>query len=444
MALSASLVWEVRTVSSNTNGGGYKPGASGTDWSQQNNAQYALTNGVTNGTTTIATVSAATDMVGNTVYVTGGTGSITAGWYEITAASAGVSITVDRSTGLTTGTGVTLNVGGALASIYTATNLASVADNIIYVKATATYVENTTINILDGVSIVTSLIGYNSTRTDGGQATIQRTSGTTELIRYASSGNNVSIQNIIGDCNALANIACYLGNNATVINCDFKKWTSYGLITGNASLVLGSVSQQGTGANQAFYTAGQSLIAYCIAHDNASADGFLNDSAMNTIINCIADTNGGCGFISKGGQSRYVNCISYASGLDGFKYNGGNALIGGLFNCIAVSNSGYGVNSANLYANAQSRYNVFYSNTSGARNNFPVGATDVTITGDPFTNSAAGDFTLNNTAGAGAACRAAGFPGVFPSGAGTGYLDIGAIQHQDSGGGGITQFSAVF
>jgi hypothetical protein len=60
----------------------------------------------------------------------------------------------------------------------------------------------------------------------------------------------------------------------------------------------------------------------------------------------------------------------------------------------------------------------------------------VTLTGNPYTNSAGGDFTLNNTAGAGAACRAAGTPGALPGVTQTGKLDLGVFQHADAGGGG--------
>ena len=93
-----------------------------------------------------------------------------------------------------------------------------------------------------------------------------------------------------------------------------------------------------------------------------------------------------------------------------------------LFNTIAVSNGGYGVNANNvttpvspwvgpLYGGAS---NAYYGNTSGARNNFPSLPGDVTLTGSPFTNPSGGDFTLNNTAGAGAACKGAGFPSSLP------------------------------
>jgi hypothetical protein len=56
------------------------------------------------------------------------------------------------------------------------------------------------------------------------------------------------------------------------------------------------------------------------------------------------------------------------------------------------------------------------------------GANDVALTAKPFTNSAGGDFSLNSTAGGGAACKGVGWPGIFPGGTTTGNIDVGAVQ----------------
>jgi hypothetical protein len=54
---------------------------------------------------------------------------------------------------------------------------------------------------------------------------------------------------------------------------------------------------------------------------------------------------------------------------------------------------------------------------------------EVVLTGDPFTNAASQDFTLNNTSGAGALCRNA-------SQMWGGDDDLGAVRHADPAGGG--------
>ena len=77
MALPAATVWEVRpTAGSDTNGGGFVAGASGTDYSQQNAANSAgsdisTTDVVATGVATItsATASFTSAIVGNVIYL---------------------------------------------------------------------------------------------------------------------------------------------------------------------------------------------------------------------------------------------------------------------------------------------------------------------------------------------------------------------------------------
>jgi hypothetical protein len=83
------------------------------------------------------------------------------------------------------------------------------------------------------------------------------------------------------------------------------------------------------------------------------------------------------------------------------------------------------------------RYNAFRSNSVDYLL-VDSGLGDVSLSADPFTNAAVGDFSLNSTAGGGAACKAAGYPGTFPNGTTVGFLDIGAVQNNGGGGGGST------
>ena len=82
--------------------------------------------------------------------------------------------------------------------------------------------------------------------------------------------------------------------------------------------------------------------------------------------------------------------------------------------------AGYGIN----YWDSESPegtdfYGVLLSNALGGNdtadwNGIAAGGTNVTLTGDPFTDAAGGDFSLNSTAGAGAACKGIGYPTVMP------------------------------
>lgn len=101
-------------------------------------------------------------------------------------------------------------------------------------------------------------------------------------------------------------------------------------------------------------------------------------------------------------------------------------------NNIFYHNGGFGITlNASTPINIED-YNAFGSNTSGNTNNIlnTPGHHDVTLTSDPFVNAAGGNFALNSSAGA--SLMNAGFPGTV--GLSTGYLDIGAVQHQAVGG----------
>jgi len=116
-----------------------------------------------------------------------------------------------------------------------------------------------------------------------------------------------------------------------------------------------------------------------------------------------------------------VACVAYGNIGDGIRLTAARDIANTLIlNNILVNNGGYGLNAAVGTTASNDRlkvvmdYNAFYNNTSGARNAISAGAHDVALTADPFTNAAGADFTLNNTAGGGAACRGAGYPGTLP------------------------------
>lgn len=118
--------------------------------------------------------------------------------------------------------------------------------------------------------------------------------------------------------------------------------------------------------------------------------------------------------------------------------------------------SGTGVTNNNSGHNAGPiiRNNAFGNNGTNINSNinpsFISGVIPLTV--DPCVAAATGDFRLNATAGGGAACRAAGFgafiidTAVLADGASTqSSLDLGPVQHADSGSGscGIETISGV-
>jgi len=435
MALSANTVWEVRNSGADTNGGGFVTGASGTDWSQQDAAQYNVTDGVTAGTSTItsATANFGTDVVGNLIYVQGGTGSITAGWYEITGRTNSTTITVDRSTGLTAGTGVTLNIGGALATITKVAALCTTDRQIGYVKATADYTLGTGISWSGGGgNSGPRLIGYTTTRGDGGRATVKATAGITMF----TLGNFIMrLENFVIDGDSQSGSRGVTSNaQGQVYNCVIKNCTHGGWVgSGGGKLVRSEVTACGsTGTNGAVVLSSSDAVVDCDIHDNTTVGVYSSGVVIvtgNKIYNNTGASSDGLSFEGNGGTVER-NTV-YGNGRDGaiarFSYSMRCVVKNNLF----VGNARYGLNGSGFgstYVIPDWSHNAYYNNTSGARNNLSAGEDDVTLTADPFTDAAGDDFTLNNTAGGGAACRAAGYPA---------YLDIGALQHQEISGGGM-------
>ena len=177
MAISVNSIWEIRTSADagNVGGGFFVEGASGSDFSQQNSPQYALT-GVTSAGAgnTILTASAAADMVGNGIKVISGT-NFTVSWFEITSVSVGVSITCSTNaagTAISIGVGASgvMNVGGAISL---GTSGASGDDDVFEASAVGNtfYVKLGTYTIGETVSIILSGAGANPIKVYGYQTT---------------------------------------------------------------------------------------------------------------------------------------------------------------------------------------------------------------------------------------------------------------------------------
>jgi len=156
------------------------------------------------------------------------------------------------------------------------------------------------------------------------------------------------------------------------------------------------------------YTTGISL------EQASSYAGVTVDSCL--VLDCTGD-----GIVHQsnnaGVLNNIVDCTVVDNGSDGIAVTGttnaSNALV--VRNCVLAYNGGYGllgVSSGRVFND----YNAYYSNTSGEVSNVTKGANSVTLSADPFTARGSDDYTLNATAGGGAACREAGFPGAFPDG----------------------------
>lgn len=462
MALSASTVWEVRTAGSDSNGGGFVTGAAGTDYSQQDAAQYTFADlASTNGTTNPAVVSSASHNfvaadVGNIIQITAGT-SWTAGFYQIVSV-AGNAATLDRACGsAATLSSGTFAVGGALLTWAKAINNASlVGGQKIYIKS-GTYTVTAVVALGasgDDTNGAISLIGYDAARGDNTGTRPILTSATNSVNLFSFAGKSRwNITNIklthtaatrgSGFC-ALTGTALYMSlSNFVVDGC------LNGFFAGNvssdfsmqASRIENFLIQNCTNDGMQLGSAGDPTVIRNGTIYNCTGNGYSGGASLasNFLDRVFISTCGGKGVtIANSGASsfRHVsirNCAIYKNGGDGITSAITTAVGLGLEleNNVIYGNGGWGVNLANasalLYAN---KNNAYGTNTSGDRTGLAAGSGDVTGIADPLTSAT--NPTLN-AAGL-TTCKAAGFPGAFISG-GTGYLDIGPLQHQDAGGG---------
>lgn len=444
MALSAATVWEVRTAGSDTNGGAFVTGAAGTDYSQQdaNNtvgSNISTADAVAVGTGVITSVTAAftAAIVGNIIYLQGGTGALAAGRYQVTVFTNATTITVDRN--VAAGTGITMNIGGALLSpglINTTAPTTAVSGNDIHIKA-GTYLLTGITGATGGVisyNFVARAEGYQTVRGDMGTKPLLQASGITVATLYTSNTDGSQIINIELDGASLATIRGFDTGATSLFRCKVSNCTNIAY-AGDQDTVC--IACEGTGCTTVSPVFNNGITFGCVAHDN-SVDGFEIGRNL-TSSHCVSESNSGAttrGFLLVTDGATAANCVAYNNGEAGFRCAGEAS---GVINCISESNTGFGfVMAGAAGANGQFRINcATFGNTAGdTSGTFDLSISNVVGTSTFFTNAAAMDFSLNNVAGGGAAARNAAYPGVLPVG-GTGFLDMGALEASDASAGGV-------
>lgn len=462
---SNTTTFEVRpTVGSNNNGGCFITGGTGTDFSQQDSAQYTFTDLVLVSTTTMSSAShvfVSTD-VDNCIHITAGT-NFTVGFYRILSVAVGVA-TVDRGAGTMGSTGGTFAVGGAVADV--ATTLVGAVGSTSWVKATGslTVAATTTFSTNSSGGNPIRITGYTTTRGDGGRFTwttatnsvnLVTTNGATGLwfqnINFTNTAgtrgigirqtgtesNEVQVINCILDGMSRGISAAWIVESSdirelVVQNSEVKNSTTQGIEASAFTMVYGSYIHDNTGNGLSF---------------NANANGAQTGMVVGfTIVKSNTSSgllNAYTGGITSISQLNVFNSIFMLNGADGIRSANLSSNSLQVYNSLFDTNTGFGINaqnSGNQLGTCIVVANGFFGNTTAAiSTSVPSDCISgsVTLTGSPFTNAAGNNFALNNTAGAGAAAKATGFPGVLTIG-GTGYMDIGPLQSQtgaSSGGG---------
>ncbi len=440
MALSALIKWLVRTDGADTNGGGFKTGATGTDFSNQAAAQFALTGIATSGAgATFLTASAAASMVGNLCQVISGT-NFTAGFYEIISVSVGVSVTVDSNLATGVGASGVINIGGGLLTL--AANLTKlVAGNVTYVKS-GTYTLTSTLTYPGTISSLT-WEGFGTTPGDLGTRPLITTATNSTKIWTPTNQNtpakflNINMSNTAGtraEC-IIASTSnpgplvilekCILDGFSVAIRGDFNGDYYF------SPLVLISVEIKNSTSHGVFQN-GDLYCHDCYIHDNAGSgihSDSNNQSLSMKVLNHtrVVRNNYGIDQAALHFTSTLVliNSIFHSNTNDGVRTTVATLLNLIMINNLFTSNGGYGFNASNTVQLITNLNNAYRANVTNARNNLAAGTGDVTLSADPYTNAAGDDYTLNSTAGGGAALRSAGYPL---------YLDIGGFQATAAGG----------
>ncbi len=350
--MSANITFEFRsTATANmVNGGGFKTGATGTNYSTQDAAQWtntdltcavASTNVVSLGSTFTAAA------VGNVMHITAGT-NMTVGWYEITAYVDANTVTLDRTPSPTlaglAGTfyiGGALNVGGSLEDdFFEAISGTNAADGItvyFYNNNTTTSVtfipsEAVVIGGTGGIQAPIRIIGYKTTRGDNPTGDSRPT--------------------IINAANDFA-----LGANIDTYNLIFSVTNATGFThgTGAKSVNVKSVNSSTTADRAAFVGNGDSLFYNC---EGISYRGrAINTASVGSVIGCyLHDSN------------------------IGFRYSPTSALIVA-YNIIESNITAAILLTGALSTNSYILHNTLYGseNTTGTGISIATGTTDLRV-----------------------------------------------------------------
>lgn len=446
---SVSTAAGCATVASPTSGTG------GVDYSMCGTPKVSVTDAVTAGTTTITSATApfANIQAGNHVYVQGGTGSIVAAIYEVVSVTNSTTIIVDRSTGLSVGTGATLKLGGCLLTPGQA-GANAVAGNSCFIKAATYTILSASTNVATGCvnwpansggGNASVIQGYNSKRRDLGTKPLLQASGISTFTLLAYSTSTAVINISVDGALLTSSRGFHTGNispNAQAVMCKAANCTNCGFNVPLAMLC------ESTGCSTVVSFGGNVCIL-CVAHDN-TISGFGWTGTFGGVQNytgCISANNTGASTDGFNGVAvmESTNCNAYANGRDGFRIATANQN-GFAVNCIAYGNIGTGFNSAGLslsplMACAAGNNGTNFSTTL-LQDALKFGL--IVLTADPFTNAAGNDYSLNTTAGGGALLRALGIIGAFPGISTTTYQDVGAVQHADPAGGGMMVPSGIF
>jgi hypothetical protein len=451
------------TTGSNLNGGGLASGADPTDA-----AAYTSTNGNWNGTSIFTpgdgSTPASTVNVGDFASVYNDGASAPAVYIaRVTNVAAGVNGAITLSTTAASGTAPTssatartIKVGGAWQGPngtvafpfgFITNVLQDSGGDIARVNFKSGSNYAITAAMTHSLSGAVIWQGYTTTAGDGGKAVIDGGTVGASFLMLNVSGINHTLKDLIFQNNGASASATGLrlgGTGTGAVRVVVHAVRGHGFDLAGAPCYLEECEAYGCNQAGSVNVAGITVsnigfLDRCLAHDNSgsgNAHGFYLGGGSQA-VDCIADTNGLHGFFGNtgGGCVLLIRCTAYNNTGDGARMT---STTGVVENCILQGNA-WGINNTSSSTLILSVNNAFRSNSSGQTTGKLDVSGSITLSADPMNDPANGDFSLNSTAGGGAACRNAG-RGLWAqtdtnyTKTTTAYSDVGAVQHQDAGG----------
>lgn len=322
------------------------------------------------------------------------------------------------------------------------------AGDVVYAKASGSYAEKVSLTASGTEYNPIRWYGYTATPGDNGQATITGSGSRTSCIDSQTTSYNVWYNfHLTASTTGIIQFDASALRVMDFVNCKFTKGgSSPALVSTTAGFNRLAAKLYGCEIDgMAVNVAGNGLdgaseFVGCYIHDITGAG--ITWAAFNDchgVQNCVFDTitgdaiNVGASDTCKGpfSHNTFYNIGGDAIEING-STNGSVRLVNNIFSVITGKPFRTGaLSSGTSLIFVNNRYHSYGTapDVSSARIN--IGGAD--LTGSPFTDPANGNFTLNNTAGAGADCREVAYPTALAGQ--SNFLDVGALQHEPTGGG---------
>ena len=302
--------------------------------------------------------------------------------------------------------------------------------------------------------------GYTSTPGDGGRAVfrgpasgasinILSSSNTDchfedmEITRNGDSGTTAAVSFLQTECLAKRLVVhdVYASGFSATAAITLVECEAYACVTGNGTNSAG------------FFTSGAgSHLIRCIAHDNTGSNvaGFRSGGTVIRHTGCIAESNGANGFewSTTTNPGSYLNCDSYNNGGAGFSLVATTTVAGAFYleNCNILKNTLWGVDTGTTNKVTGVIINCGFGSGTQANGSGTIhtgtgwmveDSGTITYAADttPWVDPANGDFRINLTAAKGTG-RGAFLQTAASYAGAVAYPDVGACQHQETGGGG--------